>query len=180
MNAYILSKMLVLGILCLVQSIMITTVFAWTVGLPTDGVLDHPFGELLVTTFITTMAAAALGLFVSALFTNADRAMTIAPILLMPQILFSGLIFKLEGVTEFISWVAVSRWSVEGYGTIANLNDLPLRLQQQGVMIPHEAEQFFEHTAEHLLQSWGILVVYAVSFLILARIALTKIGVEKG
>lgn len=180
MNAYILSKMLVLGILCLVQSIMITTVFAWTVGLPTDGVLDHPFGELLVTTFITTIAAAALGLFVSALFTNADRAMTIAPILLMPQILFSGLIFKLEGVTEFISWVAVSRWSVEGYGTIANLNDLPLRLQQQGVMIPHEAEQFFEHTAEHLLQSWGILVVYAVSFLILARIALTKIGVEKG
>lgn len=179
-TAYILSKLLVLGILCLVQSIMISTVFAWIVGLPSDGVLNHPFLELLITTFLTTIAAAAVGLFVSALFTNADRAMTIAPILLMPQILFSGLIFKLEGATEFISWIAVSRWSVEGYGTIANLNDLPLRLQQQGVMIPHEAEQFFEYTVEHLLQSWGILAVYAIVFLILARIALTKIGAEKG
>ncbi len=46
------------------------------------------------TSFITALASAAMGLFVSSLFTNADRAMTVAPILLMPQILFSGLIFK--------------------------------------------------------------------------------------
>lgn len=180
MSTYILSKMMVLGVLCLVQSFLISAVFAWIVGLPADGVLGHPFWELLITTFFTTIAAAAVGLFVSALFTNADRAMTLAPILLMPQILFSGLIFKLEGVTELISWAAVSRWSVEGYGTIANLNDLPLRLQQQGIMIPHEAEHFFEYTTEHLLQSWGILVIYAVVFLILARIALSRIGGEKG
>ena len=179
MSAYILSKIMVLGLLCLVQSVLISTVFAWIVGLPADGVLSHPLLELLITTFLMTMAAAAVGLFVSALFTNADRAMTLAPVLLMPQILFSGLIFKLEGVTELISWAAVSRWSVEGYGTIANLNDLPLRLQQQGIMIPHEAELFFEYSAEHLLQSWGILVVYAIAFLILARMALSRIGGEK-
>ena len=106
--------------------------------------------------------------------------MTLAPVLLMPQILFSGLIFKLEGVTELISWAAVSRWSMEGYGTIANLNDLPLRLQQQGVMIPHDVEYFFEYTAEHLLQSWGLLAVYAIVFLILARMALSKIGGGRG
>ena len=179
MNSYILSKILILGVLCLVQSVMVSAVFAWIVGLPADGVLCHPFWEIWITTFLTTIAAVAVGLFVSALFTNADRAMTIAPILLMPQILFSGLIFKLEGMTELISWAAVSRWSVEGYGTVANLNSLPLRLQQQGVMISHESEQFFEYTAEHLLQSWGILVLYAIIFLVFARIALEKIGVEK-
>lgn len=120
-----------------------------------------------------------MGLFVSSLFTNADRAMTLAPILLMPQILFSGLIFKLSGVTEMISWIAVCRWSMEGYGTTANLNDLPLRLQQAGVMIVHEPEAFFEFTSGHLLTSWGILVFFTVGFLVLARIALSKIGKDK-
>ena len=97
----------------------------------------------------------------------------------MPQILFSGLIFKLSGATEIISWVAVCRWSMEGYGTTANLNDLPLKLQQEGIMIPHEAESFFEFTSSHLLTSWGILVLYTVVFLVLARIVLSKVGKEK-
>ena len=105
--------------------------------------------------------------------------MTVAPILLMPQILFSGLIFKLSGATEIISWFAVCRWSMEGYGTTANLNDLPLRLQQEGIMIPHEAEAFFDFTVSHLLASWEILVLYVVIFIVLARLILSRIGKEK-
>lgn len=158
---------------------MITGVFSVMVGLPNEGIIAHPFLELFVTTFITAVASTAMGLFVSSLFTNADRAMTVAPILLMPQILFSGLIFKLSGATEIISWVAVCRWSMEGYGTTANLNDLPLRLQQEGIMIPHEAEAFFEYTTSHFLTSWGILVLYTVVFLLFAMIVLSKIGKEK-
>lgn len=180
LSSYVSSKIIVLGILCLIQSVMITRVFSLTVGLPEEGIIIQPFAELLITTFITAVASTSMGLFVSALFTNADRAMTVAPILLMPQILFSGLIFKLSGATEIISWIAVCRWSMEGYGTTANLNDLPLRLQQEGIMIPHEAEDFFEFTSSHLLESWGILILYAVVFLVLARIVLSKIGKEKG
>ncbi len=179
LSAYICSKIIVLGILCLIQSVMITGVFNVMVGLPEKGIIMHPFLELLVTTFITAVASTAMGLFVSSLFTNADRAMTVAPILLMPQILFSGLIFKLSGATEIISWIAVCRWSMEGYGTTANLNDLPLRLQQEGIMLPHEAETFFEFTSSHLLTSWGILAIYTVIFLVLARITLSKVGKEK-
>lgn len=179
LGTYVSSKIIVLGIMCLVQSIMITTVFSLMIGLPDEGVMIFPFLELLITTFITATASTAMGLFVSSLFTNADRAMTVAPILLMPQILFSGLIFKLDGATEIISWLAVCRWSMEGYGTTANLNDLPLRLQQQGVMIPHEAESFFDFTPLHLICSWGILIVYTVVFLVLARLVLSKIGKEK-
>ena len=179
LSSYISSKIFVLGGLCLVQSLLITGVFSLMVGLPEKGVVTAPFVEILTTTFLTAVASTAMGLFVSSLFTNADRAMTVAPILLMPQILFSGLIFKLSGATETISWLAVCRWSMEGYGTTTNLNELPLRLQQEGVQIPHEAESFFEFTSSHLLGSWGILVIYTVVFLILARIVLSKIGKEK-
>ena len=180
LGAYVISKIMVLGILCLIQSLLITGVFSLLVGLPESGVMMAPFLELLITTFVTAVSSAAMGLFVSSLFTNADRAMTVAPILLMPQILFSGLIFKLSGATEIISWIAVCRWSIEGYGTTANLNDLPLRLQQEGILIPHEAEDFFTYTAEHLFTSWGILLLFAVMFLILAGVVLRSIKKDNG
>lgn len=179
LGAYITSKLLVLGLLCLVQSALITGVFALLVGLPESGVFLPPLCELLITTFATSVSAAAMGLFVSSMFTNADRAMTVAPILLMPQILFSGLIFTLDGATEFISWMAVCRWSMEGYGTTANLNNLPLRLQQLGVAVSHVSESFFEYTESHLLTAWGILALFTALFLILARGVLSRIGKEQ-
>ncbi len=180
LTGYITSKILVLSILCLIQSAMIVCVFALMVGLPDEGLMLLPLLELLITTFLTAVASAAMGLFVSCLFTNADRAMTVAPILLMPQILFSGLIFKLDGATEAISWFAVCRWSMEGYGTTANLNSLEMRLQQQGIPIEHEAEAFFEFTNAHLFTAWGILAAFILALLIMARIALINISKEKG
>lgn len=177
LSAYVSSKIIVLGFLCLIQSVMITGVFSAMIGLPEEGIITHPLLEIFITTFITAVASAAMGLLVSSLFTNADRAMTVAPILLMPQILFSGLIFKLSGATEIISWIAVCRWSMEGYGTTANLNELPLKLQQEGIMIPHEADDFFEFSTTHLLTDWGILALFTVIFLVAARIILS--GVRK-
>lgn len=179
LNAYICSKIIVLGILCLLQSFLIIGVFAKTVGLPDEGIMLSPIMELWISTFLTAIASTAMGLFVSSLFTNADRAMTVAPILLMPQILFSGLIFKLEGVTESISWLAVCRWSMEGYGTTANLNELELKLQQEGVMIPHESESFFDFTNAHMFKSWLILLAFVVIFVVLARIVLSTVSKEK-
>ena len=68
---------------------------------------------------------------------------------------------------------------MEGYGTTANLNELPLRLQQEGVQIIHESESFFDFTPLHLFSSWTILILYTVAFLFLARAVLSKIGKEK-
>lgn len=179
LSMYVLSKIIVLGLLCIIQSLLVTGVFGILVGLPEEGLVVASFLEVLLTTLITAVTSAAMGLFVSSLFKNADRAMTVAPILLMPQILFSGLIFKLDGASELISWFAVCRWSMEGYGTTANLNDLPLRLQQEGIMIAHESESFFEFSKEHLLTAWGILVTFALVFLFVSRLILGGIGKER-
>ena len=179
LNAYLLSKILVLGIMCIIQSLLIIIVFALLVGLPDKGMMAGSFYELFLTTFFTAVASTAMGLFVSSLFTNADRAMTVAPILLMPQILFSGLIFKLDGATELISWLAVCRWSMEGFGTTANLNSLQMRLQQEGLPVPHDAEKFYDFTEWHLIKSWLILVLFTVLFLVLARLVLISIKKEK-
>lgn len=178
LGAYVSSKIIVLGLLCMIQSLLVVGVFSALVGIPSEGIIFHPFVELLFTVFVTAVSSTAMGLFVSCLFTNADRAMTVAPILLMPQILFSGLIFKLDGATEVISWLAVCRWSMECLGTTANLNELPLRLQQEGFMIPHESESFFEFTTIHMISSFGILIAFTAAFLLLAKFLLKRIGKE--
>lgn len=176
--SYISSKLIVLGILCALQAFMVVGVFTALAGAPEEGVAANPVLELYVTTFLTALSAAAMGIFVSSIFKNADRAMTVAPILLMPQILFSGLVFKLDGATEAISWLAACRWAMEGYGTTANLNGLPLKLQQQGLQIEHEAEEFFQHSAEHLAESWAVLLLFTIVFSVLSGVVLRNLKVD--
>lgn len=175
LDAYILSKILVLGLLCAVQSVLTVTTFAALTGLPSEGVLGLPYVELLITIFLTSLSAASMGIFVSSLSKNADRAMTVAPLLLMPQILFSGLIFALSGAAETLSWITICRWSMEGFGTTANLNALPLKLQEQGLAVVHEAEKFYDFTSRHLLSSWGILGIFIVVFSVASGIVLRNI-----
>ena len=173
---YIISKFLVLGLLCLVESIFLVAVFAVGVGYPENGVIIHPVIELFITTFLTALAASGMGLFASAMFKNPDRAMTVAPILLMPQILFSGLLFKLEGATKYISWFAVCRWSMEGYGTTADLNSLTDIIEQDG----HEFtrtynEAFFDYTGGHIVKAWLILLAFVVVFALISILILRNI-----
>ncbi|MDR2571674.1 MAG: ATP-binding cassette domain-containing protein [Oscillospiraceae bacterium] len=126
LDSYIVSKMAVMAIICALQAFMLTGVFAFAVGVPNEKLLFGAFPELLISTFLTSLSASATGIFVSSLFKNADRAMTVAPLLLMPQLLFSGMIFELNGVPRLISNFAVCRWSMEAYGTSSNLNDLEI------------------------------------------------------
>ena len=101
--------------------------------------------------------------------------MTVAPILLMPQILFSGVIFNLEDATKAVSYLTVCRWSMEGYGSTANLNDLKLKMQDQGFEIVHKAEDFFTHNLQHILTVWGILLLSIVGFSVASGLVLRRL-----
>jgi ABC-type transport system involved in multi-copper enzyme maturation permease subunit len=175
LDSYILSKILVMGVVCAIQSFLLTTVFVIAVGQPETGVIFGAYAELLIVTFLTSLAASAIGIFVSSMFKNADGAMTVAPLLLMPQLLFSGLIFDLEGATELISWIAVCRFSMEGYGTTANLNSLPTSIQQEGFPIERIPEAFFEFTASNFGFALGMLLLFIVVFSVAAGFVLRNI-----
>jgi ABC-type transport system involved in multi-copper enzyme maturation permease subunit len=164
-----------MGIVCAIQSFLLTTVFVIAIGMPETGVIFGAYAELLIVTFLTALAASAIGIFVSSMFKNADRAMTVAPILLMPQLLFSGLIFDLEGATELISWIAACRFSMEGYGTTANLNALPTIMQQEGFPVERIPESFYEFTAAHFGFALGMLVLFVVVFSVAAGVVLRNI-----
>lgn len=149
LSAYILSKLLVLGVLCIVQSLEISGAFTMLQGpdtLPQETVLFPAPIELFVTLTLLTLSAMCLGLWVSALFSNPDRAIAVAPLLIMPQVLFSGLIFELEGISKSISIFVNCRWGMEGLGTTANLNALDLSIYGETVTIPASEQTIDELT----------------------------------
>jgi hypothetical protein len=175
LGTYIVSKVLVMALVCAVQSLLLISAFAIAVGLPDQGIVLAPFVEILITTFLTAMAASAMGIFVSSFFKNADRAMTVAPRVLMPQILYSGIIFALEDWAEAISYLTVCRWSMEAYGTTADINSLDVRVVEMGAGI----DEAFEFTAPHLTADWLILGAFVVAFSVMAWFVLKGIDKER-
>ncbi|MCL2227866.1 MAG: ATP-binding cassette domain-containing protein [Oscillospiraceae bacterium] len=178
LDSYIFSKLAVMAIVCAVQSIMIVTVFAVMVGLPRSGVLMGAYFEILGATFLTALSASALGIFISSLFKNADRAMTVAPLLLMPQLLFSGMIFELSGLTNVLSYAVICRWSMQSLGTTSNLNAL-YTITQDGLRAANEHSAFYTQTAAHLLSTWGALLFFAIMLSVCATLVLRNINSER-
>lgn len=141
---YVLSKAVPLSLLCLIQSALMTAVLmlmtntAATVDgdvsavsslafrIPSDGVLlggGRMWLELLLTTSLCVLGAMCLGLLISALASN-EMAMVLCPVCLMPQILFSGVVGALTGITELISNFVICRWGCLAFCISSNVNKL--------------------------------------------------------
>lgn len=165
LSAYLLSKFIVQGILAFIQSILMVGIFQKIVGVSDNNILLGSFWDIQIICFLSILSAAALGLFISSLVKNSNLAMSIIPLILVPQLLFSGMLFKLDGASDFISNFVLCRWSVEGLGTSANLNDLTHLVQTINPLITVEAEDYFTFTQEHFIHV--ILVILLMTFVLM-------------
>jgi len=50
--------------------------------------------EIFITMALTSLAGLMIGLLLSAMAPNTDRAMSLVPLVLIPQVIFSGVVFK--------------------------------------------------------------------------------------
>ncbi len=159
--SYILSKYIVQGLICIVQATLLTAIFLALMDHSAEAGLyfAKPGYEIWITIILTIYASAAMGLIVSSYVKNGDRAMAIAPFVLIIQLLFSGVLFDLSGAALQISKVTVSRWAMECLGNITNLNALPSSATPTG---QHQTYDFFVRTTEHLGHTWEVLAAVAV------------------
>jgi energy-coupling factor transporter ATP-binding protein EcfA2 len=157
LGPYIASKLAVLGGLCFVQCLMLVLVTGMLTGMPASVDIGvSPVIGMYVTTFLTAFSAAAMGLAVSAASPNPDRAMTLAPIVLMPQILFSGIAFQLEDMAAFFANIINCKWSVRAYCVLANINGIPSNADDTGTTFEHVA---YTVSSSNLFGSWGVLLL---------------------
>ena len=186
LSAYLLSKFVVQGILAFIQSILLVGIFQAIAGSSNYSILISPFWDIQLICFLSILASATTGLLISSIVKNANIAMIILPLILVPHLLFSGMLFKLNGTTKFISNFILCRWTVEGLGTSANLNALPhmlddLNLNELSKMAPSlnnisafEPESFFTYSSEHMLQVIGVIIIMVFVALIASYIYLRR------
>ena len=119
---YMFSKIVILGILCLVQSAIL--VFAVNAVAPIQqGILLPAPLEVYITMALTSLAGLMIGLTVSALAPNNDRAVSLIPIILIPQVIFSGLLFNLDGpFLQTIGALFAVRWGMAAAGSSVGLH----------------------------------------------------------
>src|SRR4029078_935164 len=84
------------------------------------------FGGLghLVVMMVTSMVGIALGLFVSAVVKTSEMATSLIPLILIPQILFSGLVGIPTGVSKAIGVIMPATWAFDEMKRLSDLNVL--------------------------------------------------------
>jgi hypothetical protein len=136
---YLGSKFLVLMAICLVQNLILLGIIGiWCpyqlhkfTGDPRGGgqfVAIHgswikSFGTML----FVSLAGVALGLLISAFVANPDRAASIVPIALIPQILFSGTLVRYPDLAvpgKVLSWLVGGNWGVQAAGGASGVGQL--------------------------------------------------------
>jgi hypothetical protein len=113
---YLLSKLLPLATLCLIQCTMLLGIVSLLVALPGS------FLERVASLFLTGMAATGMGLAVSAFVDSNDKAVAMAPILLIPQVVLSDAVVRLGDVGLWVAKASViSYWALDVMKTTLSL-----------------------------------------------------------
>jgi ABC-type multidrug transport system ATPase subunit len=109
LKAYLLSKVVVLGTLSLAQTaLLLATVRSWT---QLSGPLDLQFAVLATTSLVGT----AFGLCVSSGAATSERAMTVLPVALIGQAVFSGGLARLAVYPAWIGRIlSPAYWGIDG------------------------------------------------------------------
>lgn len=106
---YILSKLTLLGALSLAQAYVLLLVVRHFTEL--TGIFE---AQYLVLSF-TAVAGVTLGLTVSSFAGTSERAMTVLPVLLIAQAIFSGGLARLEGIVKtFAQFLVPAYWALDG------------------------------------------------------------------
>ena len=170
---YFASKLLIRGGLALAQTVLITAVVLLVFEAPQSDTIPWYFG-FAITTFLTLIASTSLSLMLSAFVQTENEGNGILPLIMIPQIIFSGVLFNLEGWSSKLSWLMLSRWSIGAYGSLADVNAMAPKpnpvLTEEIINDIFKATPVYDATWNNLGLNWGILVTHTLIYTIIALI----------
>src|SRR3989440_10657679 len=120
---YVGSKLFVLAIIVSLQCIFLygSLKFLHYIGLMSVPGWAIPQVAIVL---ITAMVGIALGLFISAIVKTSEMATSMVPLILIPQILFSGLVGVPQNTARVISTVIPATWAFDGIKRFSTLDTL--------------------------------------------------------
>ena len=171
-GAYLTSKLLVLGVISIIQSVVYTLLVLVGRELPAHGsVLGSPLLELTVAIALVGLASMCLGLLVSAMVNSSEKAMPVLVVLTLFQVVLCGALLPLNGVgLKQLAWLSPSRW---GFGAVASTVNL-------NVIMPSFPGSFtdplWSHSSGNWIRDMCITAGLAVAFSLLAWLKLRSMG----
>lgn len=112
--AYILSKVSVLSLIGLVQSIIFISILQ--INYKSHHVQMDQYLEMIIWMTLTIVVASLFGLMLSSFAKTSEKVMGFIPIALIPQIMISGILVKISGkvLMIYLSFLTIARWSTTG------------------------------------------------------------------
>jgi ABC transport system ATP-binding/permease protein len=174
---YLTSKLIIRGGLALVQTLLISAVVLLVFQAPKSELVPWPVG-FAITTFMTLLASTSLSLMLSAFVKTENEGNGILPLVMIPQIIFSGVLFTLDGWSSKVSWLMLSRWSIGAYGALADVNAMAPKpnpvLSEEVLKDIFQPSSVYEATWSNLSLNWGILIAHTLIYSIVALIILRR------
>jgi ABC transport system ATP-binding/permease protein len=129
-GAYLISKLVILGLISGVQAGVLVIVGLIGKPLPSQGsFLKHlPLVELLLAMGVLAIVSMTLGLLISAVVNTSEKTMPLLVVTVMFQVVLTGGVFALNGKAgiEQIAWLSPSRWGFAAAASTSNLNEIVL------------------------------------------------------
>lgn len=190
LGSYVLSKLVVQAVVCAVQMVVVMFIYYLFVKgkmLPDSGVIfSSIWTEYYITLFLLAFASDTMSLVISSIVKTSATANTFIPIILIVQIVFSGVLFDMDGVLDALSKLMISKWGIAALAATSQLND-----SQQSFLINNPSFQLklgsemsavkdlYSSTASNLLLIWAILLVFIVVCSVLCRVLLIRVKNDK-
>jgi ABC-type multidrug transport system ATPase subunit len=171
-GGYLFSKVVLLGAISIVQSLIIVVLGLAGRQLPAHGVIltNAPLLELLIPVAGLALASMCLGLMVSAFVSTSEKAMPFLVMLTIGQVILSGGVLSLAGMAGLsqLAWVAPARWAYAAMASTVNLN---LLNPPTGT----GTDPLWGHTSGDWTRDIGITLGLAVVFLVVTLVSLRRL-----
>ncbi len=122
-ESYLASKLVVLVFQAIVQSLLILFTISLFFDTPESTLISWPLAISIVC-LATIITIGSQALLASSLAKNSQQASSIAPILLIPQLIFGGVLFTLNQPADRIYPLITSRWAMKAMGAFSSITDL--------------------------------------------------------
>jgi hypothetical protein len=183
-TAYLFSKVIVLSVISVLQTLLVVLVGITMMKMPPSGVLipGPALIEIFVSLAVLSVTSMLIGLAISTLVTKGDQTMPILVGVTMVQVALSGGLFPVTNTLSYVASIAPARW---GLGAIASTIDLNKLQSSITTAVPgqppptQKPDLLWTHDPAHWLTAVGVMIVIGIIWMIIARIRLSTIGPRK-
>lgn len=150
-SAYLMSKVIVLGVITALQGVIICGIGFATRDLPEEGLILPPAVEICLVIIALGFTSMMFGLVISSLVKTAEKTMPLLVMFAIVQVVFTGVLFQVYGSPglEQFAWLMPSRWAIAGAGATLDLAHL---MPPWDPKKPGDLDPLWEHTAGQ----WGM------------------------